>query len=54
MHEAILDFDAEPVIPFKAIYTPARLPASDLMRRFYRQFLADPRLFEAVPLPRTH
>jgi transposase len=47
MHEAILAFGAEPVIPFKTIYTPARLPTSDLMRRFYKQFLADPEAFRA-------
>jgi transposase len=42
MLEAILAFGAEPVIPFKSIYTAARLPASPLMRRFYKQLLADP------------
>jgi transposase len=45
MLEAILAFGAEPVIPFKGIYSPSRLPTSGLMKRFYKQFLADPEAF---------
>lgn len=44
--DAILAFGAEPVIPFKSIYSSNRLPASPLMKRFYKLLLADRETFQ--------
>jgi transposase len=45
MMEAIQAFGADPVIPFREIYSATRLPKSELTLRFYKQFLADPEAF---------